>query len=81
MIAHVLQLKLIGALADPGVREVVTVMGLGEGLGLFRAQAQRADQCLFAQRLAGNFQRRLFQRLEAQALGIEHGAIHIEDGA
>ncbi|MNO99352.1 hypothetical protein D3C76_911190 [compost metagenome] len=81
MIAHVLQLKFIGALADLCVREVFAVMRLGEGFGLFCAQAQRANQGLLAQRFAEDFQRRLLECLEAQALGVEEGAIHIEDGA
>ncbi|MNE86102.1 hypothetical protein D3C80_1831680 [compost metagenome] len=81
MIAHVLQLKFIRAFADLGVWEVFTVMRLGQGFCLGRAQAQRADQCVLAQRFAEDFQRGLFQCLEAQAFGVEEGAIHIEDGA
>ena len=81
VIAHVLQFKFIGALADFGVREVVAVMRLGKGLGLLCAQAQRANQGVLAQRFAEDFQRSLLECLEAQALGVEEGAIHIEDGA
>ncbi|MNE66711.1 hypothetical protein D3C80_1622770 [compost metagenome] len=60
MVAHVLQLKLVGALADLRIREVIAVVGLGEGLGPFRAQAQRADQRLLTQGFAEDFQRGLF---------------------
>lgn len=72
------QLQLVGARADFGVRVMGAVARLGQGLGLAGTQPERAEQHLvidgFAEQLAGG----LLQRLKAQTLGVEHGAVHVE---
>ena len=80
MVTHMGQFKFIGALADRSVREIFTMIGLGQRFGLAGTQAQRTDQGFFAQWRAVNLERGLFEGLEAQAFGVKHGAVHIEDG-
>lgn len=55
-------------------------MRFGQSLGLLGAQAQRADQGFLAQRLAEDLVGSLLKGFEAQAFGVKHGAIHVEDG-